>query len=312
MRKLLYLFMGCLLLAGCRGNRYYLDKVESLWGADPDSMMYYLLKVDSASLIGEDWIDYHYFRMSASYFFLMAMEQSRLDSILGEMKACYPAGHERAFHARQIEWVYYYNRHDNKRKADSLAGEMKAYIRTKQDSSMWHSCKFHLKWAMGEMDSAFYYIKEGAHEWKEVIVHTRLASLFETEGKADSAVSHYLRAMELDSTSHLYYLDRRIVGLLGDLKDTNRAMAYLQKVRERMGRADVPYFNLMKGDFWMEMHQPDSALKHYRIATETGNGFVATQAYERMAQIAHVRHADKVEFGNLRRVRSVWNDIMRW
>ena len=45
MRKLLILFLTCLLLAGCRGNRYYLDKVESLWGADYDSVQYYLLKV---------------------------------------------------------------------------------------------------------------------------------------------------------------------------------------------------------------------------------------------------------------------------
>ena len=42
MRKLLYLFLTCLLLAGCRGNRYYLDKVEALWGVDYDSVQHYI------------------------------------------------------------------------------------------------------------------------------------------------------------------------------------------------------------------------------------------------------------------------------
>ena len=57
MKKLLYLFLTCLFLAGCRGNRYYLDKVESLWGVDYDSVQYYLLKVDSTSLDSNEWID---------------------------------------------------------------------------------------------------------------------------------------------------------------------------------------------------------------------------------------------------------------
>ena len=63
MRKLLYLFLTCLLLAGCRDNRFYLDKVEALWGTNYDSVQYYLLKVDSASLTPEDALDYYYFRM---------------------------------------------------------------------------------------------------------------------------------------------------------------------------------------------------------------------------------------------------------
>ena len=79
MRKLLYLFLTCLLLVGCRDNRFYLDKVEALWGTDYDSVQYYLLKVDSASLTQEDALDYYYFRMKASYAYLMAMDKNQLD-----------------------------------------------------------------------------------------------------------------------------------------------------------------------------------------------------------------------------------------
>ena len=83
MRKLFYLFLTCLLLAGCRDNRFYLDKVEALWGTDYDSVQYYLLKVDSASLTQEDALDYYYFRMKASYAYLMAMDKNQLDSLVG-------------------------------------------------------------------------------------------------------------------------------------------------------------------------------------------------------------------------------------
>ena len=59
----------------------------------------------------------------------------------------------------------------------------------------------------------------------------------------------------------------------------------------------------------MEMHEPDSAMKHYRIATETGNGFIAVQAYERMGMLAKARQSEKEAFDMYRKAQRVRNDI---
>ena len=67
MKKLLYLFLACVLLVGCRDNRFYLDQTEAWWRVNSDSMLYYLQKVDSASLTPEEALDYQLFRMRASY-----------------------------------------------------------------------------------------------------------------------------------------------------------------------------------------------------------------------------------------------------
>ena len=84
-------------------------------------------------------------------------------------------------------------------------------------------------------------------------------------------------------------------------------LEYLNRARQRMKRADIPYYNLIKGDFWLAMHEPDSAMKHYRIATETGNGFIASQAYERMGMMAKARESDKEAFDMYYKALRVWN-----
>ena len=162
MRKLLILFLTCLLLAGCRDNRFYLDKVEALWGTNYDSVQYYLLKVDSASLTPEDALDYYYFRMKASYAYLVAMDKSQLDSMMAMMKERYPKGHERAFDARFLQLVYYYSRLDDKKVADGLADELREYIRNRRDSSFWYRYKYLLKFYQNEGDSALRYLNEAA------------------------------------------------------------------------------------------------------------------------------------------------------
>jgi len=83
----------------------------------------------------------------------------------------------------------------------------------------------------------------------------------------------------------------------------------LERLRERIKRADIPYYNLVKGDYWLAVYQPDSAMKHYRIATETGNGFVAAQAYERMGMIAKARHSDEGTFRMYHNAQRTWNAI---
>ena len=129
MRKLFYLFLTCLLLAGCRDNRFYLDQAEAWWRVNSDSMLYYLQKVDSASLTPEQSLDYQLFRMRASYAYLMSMEKEKLDSIFGILKHRYPRGHEWAFDVRYMQLVYYYNRlGDKKMLKIILDGQLKYAI----------------------------------------------------------------------------------------------------------------------------------------------------------------------------------------
>lgn len=311
MRKLLYLFLTCLLLAGCRGNRYYLDRVEALWGVDYDSMQYYLLKVDSVSLDSEDWLDYQYFRMMISYDYLMSMEERRMDSLVGMMKERYPMGHKRAFRCRQIELVYYYNRLGKWQKVDSLAHDLKCYLLTRSDSSRWYNYKCQIKKAMGDKDSAFYYVKEAIklRLWSNRYAYEQQAFTYQLIGQPDSAMAYYLKAMELDTTQNVFHLSRQVLDMLVGMKDVRKALGYLDEARKRMKRADIPYYNLMKGDFWLEMHEPDSAMKHYRIATETGNAFIASQAYERMGMIAKARHSDEGAFRMYHNAQRIWNEI---
>ena len=271
MKKLLYLFLTCLLLAGCRGNRYYLDKVEALWSVDYDSVMYCLQKVDSASMTSDEWLDYHYFRMRASFGYLMSMEKNQVDSLLGILKS---------------------------------------YTLLPKDSSRWYSYKYQTKWRLDEKDSSLHYIQEaiGLGLWKGNFAHERQAYVYQTMGQPDSAIASYLDAMEQDTTQQLFALDRQVMDLLLELKDVRKALEYLEAVRKRMRRSDIPYYNLCKGDFWLKMHQPDSAMKYYQIATETGDGFMASQAYERMGWIAEDRQSDEGAFRMYHNAQRVWND----
>lgn len=311
MKKLLYLFLMCLLLTGCRGNRFYLDKVEALWGVDYDSVQYYLLKVDSTSLAPEERLDYHFFRMRSSYSYLMSMDEKQADSIIHVFKQRYPMGHRRAFDCRQLEIAYRYNRLNERREVDSLVNKLKPYIQTHGDSSQWYNNKYQVKWEMEEKDSALHYIKEAMNLglWRSSYAHVRKAFVHRMKEHPDSAITSYLEAMKQDTTQQLFALNSQILDLLVELKDVRMALEYLEKVRKRMKRADIPYYHLARGDYWMEMHEPDSAMKHYRIATETGNGFIASQAYERMGEIAKVRHSDEEAFRMYHNAQRVWNEI---
>jgi len=311
MRKLLYLFLTCLLLVGCRGNRYYLDKVEALWGTDYDSAQHYLLKVDSASLTPDEWLDYQYYRMMASYSYLLSMEKLQLDSVICVLKQHYPKGHERAFRIRQLELVYYNDRLGSWKKGDSLTEDLKGYMQHKGDSSRWYYYKSHVKNALGEQDSALHYLKEAMtfRLWKDAYAFERQAFIYQMNGQLDSAIVYYLKAMERDTTLSVITLNRQVLDLLAELKDSRKALEYLNRARQRMKRADIPYYNLIKGDFWMEMHEPDSAMKHYRIATETGNGFIALEAYNRMGAIARAYDSEEKSFNLYYKGLRVWNDL---
>ena len=313
MRKLLYLFLTCLLLAGCRGNRFYLDKVEALWGVNYDSMQYYLLKVDSASLTPDEWPDYQFYRMMASYSYLLSMQKQQLDSVIHILKQHYPKGHKNVFRIRQLELVYYYNRLGSWQKLDSLADDLKGYMQHKGDSGRWYYYKSRVKNALGEQDSALHYLKEAMklRLWEDAYAYKRQASVYRLNGQPDSAVTYYLKAMERDTTESVIILNNQVLDLLDELKDSRKALEYLNRVRQRMKRADIPFYHIIKGDCWMEMHEPDSAMKHYRIATETGNGFIASEAYERMGMIAQAGQSEEDAFRMFQKAQRVNNELYR-
>ena len=246
MRKLLYLFLLGISPLGCYDNPSHPDKGFTLSGMD--------------------------------YTTLMSLEKEQLDSVIRIGKKRYPIGHDQAFHLRQIEFVYYYYWLGDNRRADSLANELRFFIKDHRDSAIWYIYKYQTKWALEEKDSAFHYVKDAIRlqVWPEVYAHEQLASIYSDRHQPDSAITHYLKAMELDTTRSVFFLNNLVLDALVKVKDTRKALEYLEKARARMGRPDVPYYHLVKGDYWLEMHEPDSAMKHYRIATETGNGFVAS------------------------------------
>ena len=47
----------------------------------------------------------------------------------------------------------------------------------------------------------------------------------------------------------------------------------------------------------------------FRIATETGNGFIAVQAYERMGMLAKARQSEEEAFEMYRKAQRVLNGI---
>ena len=311
MRKLLYLFLLGICLFGCQDNRFYLDKVEALWSVDADSMRYYLLKVDSASLTPDERLDYNYYRLGSSYRYLLSQEKTELDSTLRVLEAHYPKGHARAFNVRLIRWTYCFHRLKDIGKSDVLLDEMKGFVRDRADSVFWYRCKYQQKALMQETDSAFHYLREAekCRLMKEVFIYTQMGNLYLESQQADSALACYQKALEQDSTTDVFHLENQMLELLVKRKDFQKAWEVLAKMRTRMKREDVPYYNLVKGDMWMELHQPDSAMKHWRIATETGNDFVASQAFERMGDRAMFQHAEKEAFDCYLKSQRVWKDI---
>lgn len=276
MRKLLYPFLLCVSLIACNGIHYGSDKAFTLSDMD--------------------------------YSVLLSMEKEQLDSVIRIGRKHYPSGHDEAFRLGQIEFVYYYHRLDDKRRADSLANELRFCIKDHRDSAIWYIYKYQTKWALEEKDSAFHYVKDAIRlqVWPEVYAHEQLASIYSDRHQPDSAITHYLKAMELDTTRSVFFLNNLVLDALVKVKDTRKALEYLEKARARMGRPDVPYYHLVKGDYWLEMHEPDSAMKHYRIATETGNGFVASQAYERMGMLIQPK---KETLSMYQKSLRVYNDL---
>ena len=104
--------------------------------------------------------------------------------------------------------------------------------------------------------------------------------------RLDSILHQYMLHLEADEDPYVFKYAIHVVSLVGQTQDKELAQAYLKKLRQHMKRKDIPFVNLIEGDIWMQMHQPDSAMKHYQIAADGTNRHLASIAYERMGEWA--------------------------
>ena len=177
------------------------------------------------------------------------------------------------------------HQHMEQMEEDSLNIPVLSPTSTKQDSLNWYGYQVYQKRKSGEADSAIHYLKEVIRLRLAYSSRTyaHLAQIYQEKQMNDSAIHYYFHALQKDTTRSAYFYCGRVLGLLHSLKEYDLAKQYIQGLRKQMKRSDIPYINLIEGDLWMELHQPDSAMKHYLIASETGNDFITSVAYERLA-----------------------------
>ncbi len=182
-------------------------------------------------------------------------------------------------------------RHMEQTEEDSLNIPILSSTSTKQDSLNWYGYQVFTKRQSGDADSAIHYLKEVIRLRLAYSSRTygHLAQIYQEKQMNDSAIHYYFLALQKDTTRSAYFYCGRVLGLLHSLKEYGLAKQYIQGLRKQMKRSDIPYINLIEGDLWMELHQPDSAMKHYLIASETGNEFITSVAYERLALLMEER-----------------------
>ena len=155
----------------------------------------------------------------------------------------------------------------------------------REDSLNWYGYQVFHKRKSGDTDSAIHYLKEAIRLrlTQSSRAYGQLGEIYQEKQMNDSAIHYYFLALQKDTTRSAYWYCGRVLGLLHSLKEYDLAKQYIQGLRKQMKRSDIPYVNLIEGDLWMELHQPDSAMRHYLIASETGNDYITSVAYERMA-----------------------------
>ena len=308
MKKLIYLFMGLLALAGCHDpSSHSLRKAKALWEANNfDSLHHYLSQIDSSALSRDGRHDYYLLRMH-NFAYMKALGATKADSITRALVKHYQPKHPWAFIARLLQIVSVNHLSQDFPKGDSLITASRAFLRNRNDSSTWYVYKYSHKARMGERDSAIHYLKEALHLrlMSESYAYNNLGAQYEASGKGDSAVEAYFRALQADTTQSVFFYAGKVLNYLQGMKDTQRAREYLQGLRKQMRRKDIPYIQLVEGDLWMQMHQPDSALKHYTIASESGNEHIAQIAFERMGDLLAETHASEKAMGMYRQALNI-------
>lgn len=111
-----------------------------------------------------------------------------------------------------------------------------------------------------------------------------LGDIYKSKQMPDSAIHYYTRAYEMGTDTELFKYAVHITELLAEVKDSDFAWSYLKKLRQAMQREDVPFVNLIEGDIRMQLHQPDSAMKHYQIVADSKDKLLANLAFERMGK----------------------------
>lgn len=112
----------------------------------------------------------------------------------------------------------------------------------------------------------------------------RIGTWYKQRQMPDSAVYFYDLALQRGTDMDVFRYASRIVELLADVKDKDFAWRYLKKLRQEMTREDAPFVNLIEGDIHMQLHQPDSAMKHYQIVADGKDKHLANLALERMGK----------------------------
>lgn len=173
----------------------------------------------------------------------------------------------------------------NKAMGDSPTHAIPVLTANRTDSIHWYGYQVSHKRQLGESDSAIHYLKEAIR--LQLAIPSRaygtMGQIYQDKQMNDSAIYFYFLALQTDTTRSAYWYCGKVLELLRSLKEYDKAKAYIQGLRQQMKRTDIPYINLVEGDLWVELHQPDSAMKHYLIASETGNDYITSVAYERLA-----------------------------
>lgn len=286
MRNLLYLFFLAGMLMGCRDNNgRYLDRACMMVGKNSDSLQYYLEKVDSASLTQDRLYEYYCLKLLLTDYSLK-VGKNKVDSISALLVEHFRPTDHLAFGARLIRADYYWTM-SKFEYSDSILDLAKPCIKTQRDLLVWNNYKSAVKWRMGDKDSSFYYLRqmECRHLVEPQYLYGHLAKLYKDINQLDSAVYYYKEAIKADKTRNAFYYYDNLIDLLRMQKKYWEGLEYMCKLRRTMKRSDIPYVNFIQGELNLELHRPDSAMKYYRIASETGNAFIASEAFMRMGSI---------------------------
>ena len=126
----------------------------------------------------------------------------------------------------------------------------------------------------------------------------------------DSAIYFYNLALQRGMDMEVLRYACRIVELLVDVKDKDFAWMYLKKLRQEMTREDVPFVNLIEGDIRMQLHQPDSAMKHYQIVADGKDKHLANLALERMGKWLEENDRQDEAFGMFHKSLNTKTDLL--
>lgn len=171
--------------------------------------------------------------------------------------------------------------------SDSLLNLAKICIKTKRDSLIWLNFKYVLKYRTDDKDSSLYYLKQ-MQKFRlanDRHLYACMGDVFVSMEQPDSAIAYYKRAVEGDCSRNTFFYYDKLIEVYRKHGKYREGLSYMREWREHMKRSDIPYVNFIQGELYMELHSPDSAFKHYRIASETGNSFIATQAFACMGDI---------------------------